>query len=691
MFRKKYSGSKKLVLTVMLLCSMVLAACGGGTSLPEVEDVETVTVDPRENAEEIRVYFNRQSGFYEEFDLEMYCPVESAVIYYTTDGTIPGEKSQKYEGPVTLEDRCNDPELYAARTDYCADTDYVPIKSIVKGNIIRAIACFEDGTVSPVTSGTFIIGQDRKKLYGDSPVIALITDPENLFDEEKGIFILGKRYQEWLQEDPENADAPAWLIQGNYSNRGKEWERPVAFEYMPYGGKNLSADMGLRTKGATTRTYLQKSMRLYAREEYGTKNIKAELIPDNYKSDGSEKVDKYKTFVLRNGGNDNGFGKLRDPLIQALVQDRNFDTQQSTPCVVFLNGEYWGLYAITEDYTDNYIETNYGIDKKNVVIVKRGEIDEGEDEDIALYEELYWYVMSNDMTVPANYEKASEMIDIPGFLDYVALCLYVDNHDSLFDDNNWSIWRTREADGATPWSDGKWRFLVYDNEYSSGVYNGGKGFDVDTISEDLESMWDGTGEYGTEYPLVHIFNALYQNEQFRNGLIVTLCDLRNCNFSPDHFKDTFNKIAPEYQRLAGDSFYRYGPDWVVRWNDPNKYYAEKMDDVKRYFNGRYGSFPNLMNSAFSVGKPVNVTIKVSDAQMGNVKLNNTNLDMSALKKQIFVGEYFKNIPITLEAQPKDGSRFVKWKVTGATVSEEQGTRITVVPTKKCTIEAVYEK
>ena len=168
---------------------------------------------------------------------------------------------------------------------------------------------------------------------------------------------------------------------------------------------------------------------------------------------------------------------MRDPVLQSLVADRAFDTQASAPCVVFVDGEYWGLYAITEDYSDKYIETNYGIDNKNVVIVKCGRIDEGTAEDITLYEDMYNFITQNDMTDEKNYAKAQEMLDIPGFIDFCAVQLYIDNNDSIFDDNNWSMWRTREADKATEWSDGKWRILLYDTEFSTGVYSGGKGFE----------------------------------------------------------------------------------------------------------------------------------------------------------------------------------------------------------------------
>lgn len=73
---------------------------------------------------------------------------------------------------------------------------------------------------------------------------------------------------------------------------------------------------------------------------------------------------------MRNGGNEYAYSKMQDVFIQSLVSDRAFTTQSSRPCVLFLNGEYWGLYNLMERYSDNYLEEEFGVDKDNVVVIK---------------------------------------------------------------------------------------------------------------------------------------------------------------------------------------------------------------------------------------------------------------------------------------------------------------------------------
>ena len=46
--------------------------------------------------------------------------------------------------------------------------------------------------------------------------------------------------------------------------------------------------------------------------------------------------------------------RIRDKLAQELLDGRDMSTQNTKPCFVFLDGEYWGLYEFYEKYSDYY-------------------------------------------------------------------------------------------------------------------------------------------------------------------------------------------------------------------------------------------------------------------------------------------------------------------------------------------------
>ena len=66
-----------------------------------------------------------------------------------------------------------------------------------------------------------------------------------------------------------------------------------------------------------------------------------------------------------------------------LVPDRNFTIAASRKAVLFLNGEYWGPYLLSEKLTDQMLHDHYGVEKDQVILVKDGELEEGTDDDIA--------------------------------------------------------------------------------------------------------------------------------------------------------------------------------------------------------------------------------------------------------------------------------------------------------------------
>lgn len=657
-------------------------AAGPDATAEIAPDAETITPTP--TPEGNYVGFSLESGFYAESqNVTLYCNAEGARIYYTLDGSTPTEASNLYKSPINVTGKLYTENFLAAQTGISPGNPYVPNFSVDKGTVIRAIAYLPDGSSTPVSHATYFIELDREK-YANVPVISLITDFDNLFDYETGIYVMGKTYDEFVS-DPVNAALASWQMQGNYTNRGREWERPVSVELIPSDGfVGFKQDMGMRIMGASTRNQAQKSIRIYAREDYGKKNLKYELIPGNMRSDGTGVVNKYKSFVLRIGGNDADFGRLRDPFLQNLVQSARFDTLQNTPCVVFINGEYWGMYTITEDYSDNYFENNYGIDNNNIVLIKKGEIEAGEETDIALYHEMYRFITENDMSEEKNYEKACELVDMGSFLDYCAFNLYIYNKDSLFDNNNWRMWRVRTADNQTEWSDGKWRMAVYDTDFSTGIYDGAASAADDNISSRIQpASADEYQENLENYAPIELFRSLLQNNTFYEEFLLALCDMRNIYLEPKRAKEELDVMSVTYQALMPDTFLRFGPDWIAA--NPEGHYASKLKDLSNFISKRYVSVPNLLKKIFDLKNPSRLTVSTADTSMGSVFINGRQLDLTS----DFGGMYFGETTVTITAVPAEGYRFAGWETKSELDTASETLKLNL--DNPITLKAVFEK
>lgn len=678
----------KIALICLLAAMLAMGGCtdiaqegiGGGSSSSSQSDSSGKSeevVKPMEDENVPSVDFSLESGFYDDdIQLELSSEGSGAVIRYTTDGSIPTSDSAEYTGAITLTDRKTDFAVLAEHTDISANGDYKAPMNVTKGNVIRAAAFYPDGTVSATVSHTYFVGIDRASKYGNVPVISIMIDQKDLFDYDTGIYTLGKRHDEWLEEDKNNKNLDGWRHEANYSLRGREWEKPIFAEYIaPDGTVGFGQDMGVRIMGAASRNEYQKSLRLLAREDYGKKNVKYEIIPDNERSDGQGNVEKYKSFVLRNGGNDCNFAKIRDPFLQSMVADKPFETMQFTPVVVFLDGEYWGMYTLAEDYSDNYIENNYGIDNKDVVLIKRGEIEEGDNEDIELYNDMYDFITGNDMSDPDNYAKACDMLDMQSFSDYLAFNIYIANEDSFFQNNNWRMWRVRTADGATEVSDGKWRMMAYDTDYSSGIYSGGQNYDDNFIKKAING-----NRSSNERAPADMFRCLLDNEDFKQMFILSLCDMRNISFEKEKVGAALDEMVDVYSPLVKDTYSRFGPQYAKDGFDYN------IDGFRQFLNGRYDVFLTHITDSFKPGGRAEVVVKTDDASKGGAILNSTRLDLS---EKDFSGKYYTAYPITLTADPSSGT-FVRWEATGCTLSDPNAETVTVTIDGDCEITAIYE-
>ena len=630
-------------------------------------------------ASALEVEFSHQSGFYDDtLMLEIECDSRKATIHYTLDGTVPDENSPVYEGPLTLTDSGQRADTLMRIGGTNSAEEYIPTKDFPTARVVRAVAIASNGKQSNVVSGTYFVGYDRKTLYGDTAIVCLVTDPANLFDYEKGIYVLGKIYDQWAPQQTEPYED--WEAQGNFSQRGDEWERPVSVTFMPAAGKSFTQDMGMRIKGGASRGSHQKSLRLVAREEYGEKNIKFAIYPDNICEADGKLLEKYKSVTLRSGANDVSFAKIRDPYITNLAEGMRFETAANMPVIAFINGEYWGVYTLTEEYSDKYIQYHYGMDDNNIIIVKTSALDEGEEKDYQLFLDMYDFIAWEDMEDPAIYAKACELLDMGSFADYWATQFYICNEDGPAANNNWQMWRVRKPETRThPYADGKWRMTLYDTDYSSGIYESGGNGGWDNLTPVLEDP-----AYGRHPAL--LFKSLIKHPDFRQQFILACCDVRNLYFSRSRTQELLEQMTAEYHPYRPEHLLRFGPSWTL-WN-PEEFSRNSLNEISTFFTVRYQRFPDILKRVFDLGTTCTVSIKVSDPAKGTVYLNGR--DAAAPHKSNH--KYFADYPVTATVVPAEGAVFVGWEVSSkkAVLSDPNALTTEITFSRTFTLTAVFE-
>lgn len=524
------------------------------------------------------VFFSAEPGFYEEpFELEI--TVKSGTVYYTLDGTVPDKTSMKYEGPILITDASDHENVYSMRTDVSTgfdkeeiekiSSDYpgyqVPDYKIDKATVVRAVSCDELGNYSDVKTATYFVGFSDKPGYEGMKILSVVTDPSNLFDYETGIYVTGKSYDEYVDKYRGSGEyywrEEFWgFWYANYRNRGIKWERTAECQFFDETGEPvLSQKCGIRIHGGVSRGYNPKSLNIYSRKEYdGNKALQADLFGTGYYA---------SAVTLFQGGNDVQT-KAKDYVVSAAVKDLHVSTMSYEPYVLFLNGEYWGVYWLNEKYNAEYFSYYYGVNKDNVIMIKSGALEEGEEDNLKYYSKMYEFCSQSDVAREENYEKVCELIDIESYIDYYAIMLYI-GRSGDWPWLNYGLWRVEKTENG-PYGDGKWRWIIFDLN--------SPGFSVD-----LDSI---------KYVMDHdeMFKNMMTNYTFRAQLILRIEELADTVLEAERMND----ILIEYQSFMAEPMRKhdkrfFGDDTLTCFN-------EEMEKLKVFFAERKEYLIPLLDS-----------------------------------------------------------------------------------------------
>lgn len=630
------------------------------------------------NADVQEPIFSKESGFYNDaFSLEISAP-EGSMIYYTLDGSEPTVDSNIYSSPINVSDISYSANNLSARTDIAPTTATSSVSlqntPVDKAFVIRAAVMDKNGNFSDTVTGTYFIGYNNKAAYyRDLKVISLVTDSNNLYDYETGIYVLGKVYDDWRNGPDYSYQAADWQMPGNYTQKGSEWEREASMQIFENGSLAVDQNVGIRIHGGATRSMTQKSFNIYARSKYGASKLDFDLFSGAVISESTgEPITEFDSFMIRNGGNDAQYTRFRDKLNQSLVADRNMLTQGMKPCIVFINGEYWGQYEITEKIDEDFISAHYGVKKKDVCVVKNQSLDTGDDAAFEEWEMLRNWITSTDFSNESSYNELCEKIDMQSFMDYVSAEIYIDNVD--WGSNNTAMWKTVNTDPSNPYADGKWRFIMFDTEYSTNLYDQAKSSD-NTFSQLMKS----------DSFLGDLFNSAMKNDTFRQQFCQTFMDMANENFDSDKISRLIDQLSSAYHDTTIDTFNRFWANWPGGfWAE--RQYSQEVSAVKNFYNSRFSSITNSLKGFFGLnGYLANVTVKNDDA-MGSVTVNTLTPDFT---DGSWSGKYYTDHPVSLSAEPKEGFEFVGWETSDG--KNIDASKADISFNSDITITAVYKK
>ena len=496
-------------------------------------------------AQNAEVLFSANGGFYEDvFELEMFSTAPQGRIFFTINGNMPTVQSRRYTEPILL-----DTSLYSKSDIYTIVNSipsffYLP-DSVQHAIVIRA-AVFDDrdSCISKVKTNSYFIRSLGCDFHG-LPVLSITTDSLNLFDYETGIFVPGVNY------NPVDSFGT-----GNYCMKGREWERLINMEFYEPDNQGINQECGLRTHGGASRWFQQKGLKLYARDEYGKKRFKHSFFDNT-------PVANFKHLNLHPFRCSNWFQTGgQEYLSQIIAGNLNMESMGVRQTVLFINGEYWGIYTLEEAADERYLEDHFDVDLDSVVVIKYwGVPNYGNPTD---WRNFYSWIQEADLSQPEDSAYAYSHVDVPCLIDYFLFETFSANLD--WPSNNVKIWQPAQG---TPF-----RWIFYDGD---GCFT----------QLDYDAVGHALNQDGCSYVFLHFL----ENNGFRLALIQRFEELTRSYFSYDSMKAVLDEYGQIVEGEIDAQSQRFGFPIDRGWWDYDMWRADLfLHDRETYFRNEISDY-----------------------------------------------------------------------------------------------------
>ena len=512
------------------------------------------------------VVSKHESGFYlNPFKLVLTTD-NKQTIHYTLDGSNPTNQSEIFQNQLLITGKESYNYLSFINTtiaDSIADFGWrEPKRKQDKATIVK-YAGFQNGILQTgVKTLSFFIdfslytkNQTKYKL----PIISISTDKINLYSNDKGLFVSGNNFN------------PNKKHSGNYHLRGKNWERKVFIQYFNKNGVlEFEQNIGMRIHGGITRRNPQKSLKFYARKEYGKTKINLPFLAE-------KGINRFILESMQESGG--GQALIEDVVAQEIVKGMGLEQQNFQAVIVFINGEYWGLHTIRDKIDENYLAYKFNLHKDSFDIIDGNpsiayEIINGNNSD---YLDLLTFIKENDLSITKNYNYTISKLDIDNFIDYYSVEIFFANYDWPI--HNAKLWKKKNK--------GKWRWILYDLD---GGFTNKRDHTFDMFSR--LSNEENCGSCGNSVEATFLFRNLMKNQEFRQKFENRYKEIIQQYMGPERTLAIVDSISEIYQTNMKDHINR----WRYPWSLKHHWQRDIENNIKSFLRNREAhTLQNLNN------------------------------------------------------------------------------------------------
>ncbi len=334
---------------------------------------------------------------------------------------------------------------------------------------------------------------------------------------------------------------------GILNNIDQNYEYEAMLTLIEDGKEKFSVPFGFRLHGNDSRKGDKQNFQLRFRSQYGVGKL-------NYKLFDDLELTEYNSLLLKGGSELWASSMLNDEVATNVVHGTtNLCTQAMKPVVLYLGGEFWGVYFFRERFSDDYVASHYDVSAESVDLLysSTGYIQNGSN---TAYNQLLRYVQNNDMSKDEHYEYVLSQIDVLSLMDWYICRSYFGDRDTA------NVRRFRSTEG-----DGKWRWMYFDLDWSM-YYR----------KTDTPVTWILNSSGGDKV----LINGLLKNAQGRDLFLKRYAELMDTVLNEDYIIGRIDAIVEQIQPEMQADRERWGVSYTTWENSVEKLRAFFRDDAR---------------------------------------------------------------------------------------------------------------